>query len=36
MTRLARGESDAENIEVSPRTALPRVTHKGGGVRRPG
>jgi N6-L-threonylcarbamoyladenine synthase len=36
MTRLARGESDADGIEVSPRTALPRVTHKGGGARRPG
>jgi N6-L-threonylcarbamoyladenine synthase len=36
MARLRRGETDADNIEVSPRTALPRVTQKGGGARRPG
>ena len=33
LSRLARGETDAERIEVSPHTALPRVTQKGGGPR---
>ena len=31
--RLARGENDAGRIETSPRTALPRVTRKGRGLR---
>jgi N6-L-threonylcarbamoyladenine synthase len=31
--RLARGESDAAHLEVSPHTALPRVTRKGPGTR---
>jgi N6-L-threonylcarbamoyladenine synthase len=31
--RLARGETDAGRIEMSPRTALPRVTRKGAGRR---
>jgi N6-L-threonylcarbamoyladenine synthase len=33
MTRLARGENDTGNIEMHPRTALPRVTRKGRGQR---
>jgi N6-L-threonylcarbamoyladenine synthase len=36
MARLRRGESDAERLEVSPHTALPRVTQKGAGIRRAG
>jgi len=31
--RLERGENDSGKLEVSPRTALPRVTHKGRGRR---
>lgn len=31
--RLVRGENDAGHIETSPRTALPRVTRKGRGLR---
>ena len=31
--RLARGENDAAGLEVSPYTALPRVTRKGPGRR---
>jgi hypothetical protein len=32
-TRLARGENDGRSITMSPRTALLRVTRKGGGRR---
>jgi N6-L-threonylcarbamoyladenine synthase len=31
--RLARGEDDTGRLEISPRTALPRVTRKGRGRR---
>jgi N6-L-threonylcarbamoyladenine synthase len=31
--RLARGENDAGRLEISPETALPRVTRKGPGPR---
>jgi N6-L-threonylcarbamoyladenine synthase len=31
--RLARGENDAAELEISPRTALIRVTRKGRGLR---
>jgi len=31
--RLVRGENDAGRLEISPRTALPRVTRKGRGRR---
>jgi len=33
--RLARGEDDTNALEISPRTALPRVTRKGRGRRQP-
>ena len=32
--RLARGDDDTFQIEVSPRTILPRVTRKGRGLRK--
>lgn len=35
LTRLVRGDNDAAGIEVSPHTALARITQKGGGARRP-
>lgn len=31
--RLLRGDNDAFNLEMSPRTVLPRVTRKGRGLR---
>jgi N6-L-threonylcarbamoyladenine synthase len=33
LRRLERGDDDRERLEVSPHTALPRVTRKGAGVR---
>jgi N6-L-threonylcarbamoyladenine synthase len=33
LRRLERGESDAAGLEVSPHTALARVTRKGPGIR---
>jgi N6-L-threonylcarbamoyladenine synthase len=36
LARLSRGEDDRGQLEVSPRTLLPRATRKGKGRRAPG
>jgi hypothetical protein len=33
LRRLERGDDDRANLEVSPHTALPRLTRKGAGMR---